>query len=244
MNQLQSHCLILVFLFFIYNILRFRGYFSKGHKKVIYSVTVFNLMTIFAKPKCTVYKKSWNHFKTGIVKWVCLFIMNDKIRTPPFHDRKKKTKTFKRRRKRFCSQKRQNTWINYLPQWWVELVIYLLTDSNATRYMKVKRMGITENLRRICLFSANKIKSFKYSSKQPAQLIVKLSSSLQHIIVTKKLTGKERRPANSRYSIHQDSEQKLDYLQDWESSSSSPSPTMISPSWPNFRFRTVATSAF
>ena len=50
--------------------------------------------------------------------------------------------------------------------------------------MKVKRMGITEILRRIWLFSANKIKSSESFSKQPTQLIVELNSSLRHIIVT------------------------------------------------------------
>ena len=50
--------------------------------------------------------------------------------------------------------------------------------------MKVKRMGITEILRRIWLFSANKIKSSESFSKQPTQLIVELNSSLQHVIVT------------------------------------------------------------
>ena len=50
--------------------------------------------------------------------------------------------------------------------------------------MKVKRMGITEILRRIWLFSANKIKSSVSFSNQPTQLIVELNSSLQHIIVT------------------------------------------------------------
>ena len=51
--------------------------------------------------------------------------------------------------------------------------------------MKVKRMRITEILRRIWLFSANKIKSSEPFSKQPTQLIVELNSSLWHIIVTK-----------------------------------------------------------
>ena len=36
----------------------------------------------------------------------------------------------------------------------------------------IKRMGITEILRRIWLFSANKIKSSESVSKQPTQLIV------------------------------------------------------------------------
>ena len=48
--------------------------------------------------------------------------------------------------------------------------------------MKVKRMGITEILRRIWLFSANKIKSSESGSKQPTQLIVEFNSSIQHII--------------------------------------------------------------
>ena len=77
---------------------------------------------------------------------------------------------------------------NHLPQWWVEFVDelrWLFTNKlSATRYMKVMRMGITEILRRIWLFSANKIKSSESFSKQPTQLIVKLNSSLQHIIVT------------------------------------------------------------
>ena len=47
--------------------------------------------------------------------------------------------------------------------------------------MKVKRMGITEILRRIWLFSANKIKRV---GKQPTQLNVQLNSSLRHISVT------------------------------------------------------------
>ena len=38
--------------------------------------------------------------------------------------------------------------------------------------MKVKRMGITEILSRIWLFSANKIKSSESFNKQPSQLII------------------------------------------------------------------------
>ena len=61
----------------------------------------------------------------------------------------------------------------------------LLTDSGLPdTYMKVKRVGITEILRRIWLFSANKIKSSESFSKQSTQLIFKLNSSLRHIIVT------------------------------------------------------------
>ena len=49
--------------------------------------------------------------------------------------------------------------------------------------MKVKRMGITEILKRIWLFFANEIKSSESFSKQPIQLIIELNSSLGHIIV-------------------------------------------------------------
>ena len=45
-------------------------------------------------------------------------------------------------------------------------------------------MGITEILRKIWLFPANKIKSSECFSKQPTQLIVEFNSSLWHIIVT------------------------------------------------------------
>ena len=38
--------------------------------------------------------------------------------------------------------------------------------------MKVKKMGITEIMRRIWLFSAEKIKSYESFSKQPTQLII------------------------------------------------------------------------
>ena len=52
---------------------------------------------------------------------------------------------------------------------------WLFTNRlSVTRYMKVKRMGITEILRRIWLFSANKIKSSESGSKQQTQLIVQL----------------------------------------------------------------------
>ena len=56
--------------------------------------------------------------------------------------------------------------------------------------MTVKRKGITKNLRRIWLFSANKIKSPESFRKQPTQLIVELNSSLRHIIVTFHLSFK------------------------------------------------------
>ena len=42
-------------------------------------------------------------------------------------------------------------------------------------------MGITEILRRIWLFSANKIKSSESFNKQPTQLIIKLNSSLRQL---------------------------------------------------------------
>ena len=50
--------------------------------------------------------------------------------------------------------------------------------------MTVKRMGTTEILRRISLFSANKIRSSESGSKLPTQLIVELNSSLRNIIVS------------------------------------------------------------
>ena len=43
--------------------------------------------------------------------------------------------------------------------------------------MIVKRMGMIEILRRIWLFSANKIKSSESGSKQPTQLIVAAHNS-------------------------------------------------------------------
>ena len=77
---------------------------------------------------------------------------------------------------------------NYAPKWWVEFqdeLSWSFTNRfSATRYMKVKRMGITEILRRIWLSSANKTKSSELFSEQPTQLIFDLNSSLQHIIVT------------------------------------------------------------
>ena len=57
---------------------------------------------------------------------------------------------------------------------------FLLTDSRLSD----NRMGITEILRRIWLFSSNKMKSSESFSKQPTKLIVELNSSSRHIIVT------------------------------------------------------------
>ena len=62
----------------------------------------------------------------------------------------------------------------------VELSRLFANRFRTTRHMKIKRMGKTEVLRRIWLFSANKIKS----SEKATQLIVKLNTSLRHIIVT------------------------------------------------------------
>ena len=59
--------------------------------------------------------------------------------------------------------------------------------------MKMKPMAITEILRRIWLFSANKIKSSESFSKQPIQLIANLNSSLRHIIVTNAFFRKKER---------------------------------------------------
>ena len=60
----------------------------------------------------------------------------------------------------------------------------LLTNSGLPDTWNFKRMGLAESLRRIWLFSANKIKSSDSGSKQPTQLIIELNSSLRHIIVT------------------------------------------------------------
>ena len=51
-------------------------------------------------------------------------------------------------------------------------------------------MGITENLRRIWLFSANKIKISESVSKQPTQLIVELHSSFGQKLGTMSLRPK------------------------------------------------------
>ena len=55
---------------------------------------------------------------------------------------------------------------------------------SATRQIKVKRMGITEILRRIWLFSENKITNSESICKHPTQLIVELNSSLRHKLGT------------------------------------------------------------
>ena len=57
---------------------------------------------------------------------------------------------------------------------------WLFTNRfSSTRYMKIreremkiKRMEITKILRRIWLFSTNKVKSYESVSKQPTQLII------------------------------------------------------------------------
>ena len=57
---------------------------------------------------------------------------------------------------------------NYVPQWWVELVVWILTDK-----WKLREWGyVTKISRRIWLFSANKIESSESFSKQPTQLII------------------------------------------------------------------------
>ena len=69
-----------------------------------------------------------------------------------------------------------------------ELSWLFINRFRATRYMKVKRTGIKEILRRVWLFSANKIKALNLLTNNQlnsrTQLIVKLNSSLQHITVT------------------------------------------------------------
>ena len=52
-------------------------------------------------------------------------------------------------------------------------------------------MGITEILRRIWQFSANKIESSESVSKQPTQLIVELNSSLRRKLGTKIMKNNE-----------------------------------------------------
>ena len=67
-----------------------------------------------------------------------------------------------------------------MPQRWVEFddeFCWLFTN----RHMKVKRMGITEVLRRIWLFSANKIRSSESFSKQPTQLII--AAEIKHNVL-------------------------------------------------------------
>ena len=59
-----------------------------------------------------------------------------------------------------------------------------LSATRLMKVLKVQRMERKEILRRIRLFSANKIKSYESFSKQSTQFIVKLNSSLRHIIVT------------------------------------------------------------
>ena len=94
---------------------------------------------------------------------------------------------------------------NYVPLWWVEYndeLSWLFTNRvSATRYMKVKKMGITELLRRIWLFSANNIKSSESVSKHPTQLIVEINSSLWHIIVTqvRLMTSTSKHPLFASY---------------------------------------------
>ena len=65
---------------------------------------------------------------------------------------------------------------------WVGWRVKFTNRLSATRYMKVKRMEITNILRKIWLFTANKIKSSESFSKKPTRLIVELNSLLQQII--------------------------------------------------------------
>ena len=62
-------------------------------------------------------------------------------------------------------------------------------------------MGITKILRKIWLFSANKIESSESGSKQPNQLILKINSSLRHIIVTNEIKACSHR-YSSLYSYY------------------------------------------
>ena len=64
---------------------------------------------------------------------------------------------------------------------WLEMVYNWVFWKTATRYIKAKRMGIKEILRRIWLISTNKIKASESICKQSGQVKLKLKSS---IIVT------------------------------------------------------------
>ena len=91
-----------------------------------------------------------------------------------------------------CFHERKKNWIhkNSLNNQISESIIchndelsWLFTNRvSAIKHMKVKRMGITEILRRIWLFSLIKIKSSESFNKQPTQLIIEFNSSLRQII--------------------------------------------------------------
>ena len=91
-----------------------------------------------------------------------------------------------------CFHERKKKWIhkNSLNNQISESIIchndelsWLFTNRvSAIKHMKVKRMGITEILRRIWLFSLIKIKSSLSFYKQPTQLIIEFNSSLRQII--------------------------------------------------------------
>ena len=67
----------------------------------------------------------------------------------------------------------------------VELSWLFNNKFRSTRNTKVKRMGITESLRRIWQFSSNKTNSSESFSRQPIQLIAKLNLLMGPIIFTK-----------------------------------------------------------
>jgi hypothetical protein len=64
-----------------------------------------------------------------------------------------------------------------------ELSWLFTKDSRLPDFMKVRRMGITEILRRIWLFSANKIKSSDSGSKQSTQLIIVANNCHTYYII-------------------------------------------------------------
>ena len=67
---------------------------------------------------------------------------------------------------------------------WLEIVYNWVFWKTTTRYIKAKRMGIKEILRRIWLISTNKIKASESICKQSGQVKLKHKSSLLQIIVT------------------------------------------------------------
>ena len=85
-----------------------------------------------------------------------------------------------------------------MPQRRVELddkLSWLFTNRlSAPIYTKVKGMGITQILRRICLFSAHNIKSCESFSKQLTHLIVELNSSFWQIFDSKVVSEKSLNP--------------------------------------------------
>ena len=74
---------------------------------------------------------------------------------------------------------------NYVPQWWVELVVYF-QYQNFLSYLQT----IDNPSQNFCYshsLSFHVSGSPEFVSKQPTQLIVQLNPSLRHIVVTKQI---------------------------------------------------------